>query len=231
MEEMKGQGARPKGFNRRIRDLRFERVHDPRYAPNVDYPLPVILTVLVTAMVTAAKSLRDAELRTGQLVEQNGVWQGLQNRIADNTFGKVLPRLGLTGLVQRLVAMVKAEHRRGNLEPTVLPRGIAAIDGKNVATLRWHDLCRVLEVDPVKAKPKRVKRLVKGRFPNVQFCIPKDGEPYALARVHTVTLISSQAANCIYQRPIEGRTNEIGAMPACSGSSVQHTGARTSSTC
>ncbi|MFC1611871.1 hypothetical protein ACFL6C_12990 [Myxococcota bacterium] len=56
--------------------------------------------------------------------------------------------------------------------------------------------------------------MLKEEFPNVQLCIPEDGEPYALARVHTVTLISSQAANCIYQRPIEGRTNEIGAMPA-----------------
>lgn len=214
MREMARQGATPNGFNRRIRDLRFERVQDPRYAPNVDYPLPVILTVLVTAMVTAAKSLRDVELRTGQLVEQNGSWQGLQNRIADNTFAKVLPRLDVPGLVKRLVGMVKAEHRRENLEPTVLPFGTGAIDGKNVATLRWHDLCRLLDLDPNTAKPMRVKRLVKKQFPNVQVCIPTEGEPYALARVHTVTLISSQAANCIYQRPIEGRTNEIGAMPA-----------------
>lgn len=214
MREMKGQATKPKGFNRRIRDLHFGRVHDPRYAPNVDYPLAVILNVLVTAMTTAAKSLRDAELRTGQLVEKNGPWQGLENRIADNTFGKVIPRLGLAGLVPRLIGMVKLEHRRGNLKPTVLPFGTAAIDGKNVATIRWHDLCRVLKLKPAEAKPRQVKRLLKKQFPNVQFCLPKDGEPYALARVHTVTLISSLAANCIYQRPIEGRTNEIGAMPA-----------------
>ncbi|MFC1612223.1 ISAs1 family transposase, partial [Myxococcota bacterium] len=135
-------------------------------------------------------------------------------RIADNTFGNLIPRLELAELVKRLVAMVKAEHRRGNLATTQLPMATAAIDGKNVATLRWHDLCRVLELDSTTAKPKQVKKLLKKEFPNVQLCIPKDGEPYALARVHTVTLISSQAANCIYQRPIEGRTNEIGAMPA-----------------
>ena len=211
---MARQGATPNGFHRRIRDLRFDRVVDPRYAPNVDYPLPVILTVLVTAMVTAAKSLRDAELRTGQLVQQNGPWLGLQTRIADNTFGKVLPRLKVAGLVKRLVGMVKAEHRRENLQPTILPFGTAAIDGKNVATLRWHDLCRLLDLDPSSTRPRQVKRMVKKQFPEIQFCLPKDGEPYALARVHTVTLISSLAANCIYQRPIEGRTNEIGAMPA-----------------
>ena len=211
---MQRQGATPKGLERRVRDLHFERVNDPRYAPNVDYQLPVMLTVLVTAMLTAARSLRQVEQRTGQLIERNGPWQGLQNRIADNTFGKLIPRLELEELVKRLVGMVKAEHRRGNLTPTQLPVATAAIDGKNVATLRWHDLCRVLERNPNTAKPSQVKKLLKKTFPNVQLCIPEDGEPYALARVHTVTLISSRAANCIYQRPIEGRTNEIGAMPA-----------------
>lgn len=211
---MNRQGATPKGLERRIRDLHFERVSDPRYAPNVDYKLPVMLTVLVAAMVTAARSLRHVEQRTSQLLERNGPWQGLETRIADNTFGKLIPRLDRDELTKRLVGMVKAEHRRGNLAPTQLPVATAAIDGKNVATLRWHDLCRVLELDPTTAKPKRVKRLLKKQFPNVQFCIPTDGEPYALARVHNVALISSRAATTIYQRPIEGRTNEIGAMPA-----------------
>ncbi len=208
------QAASPKGFERRIRDLHFERVQDPRYAPNIVYQLPVMLTVLVAAMVTAASSLRKVEHRTGQLIERNGPWHGLLNRIADNTFGKLIPRLALGDLVKSLVAMVKAEHRRGNLRPTQLPVATAAIDGKNVATLRWHDLCRVLDLDPTTVKSKQVKKLLKKKFPHVQLCIPKGDMPYALARVHTVTLISSRAAVCIYQRPIEGRTNENGALPA-----------------
>ena len=211
---MNRQAATPNGFDRRIRDLHFHRVNDPRYAPNIAYQLPVMLTVLVAAMVTAASSLRKVEHRTGQLIKRNGPWHGLLNRIADNTFGKLIPRLALGDLVKSLVTMVKAEHRRGNLTPTQLPVATAAIDGKNVATLRWHDLCRVLDLDPTTAKSKQVKNLLKKKFPNVQLCIPTDGMPYALARVHTVTLISSKAAVCIYQRPIEGRTNEIGAMPA-----------------
>jgi len=211
---MNRQAATPNGFNRRIRDLRFERVADPRYAPNIFYQLPVMLTVLVAAMVTAASSLRKVEQRTGQLIKRNGSWHGLPNRIADNTFGKLIPRLALRDLINSLVSMVKAEHRRGNLKSTRLPVATAAIDGKNVATLRWHDLCRVLGLDSAKAKSNQVKRLLKRKFPNVQLCIPKDGMPYALARVHTVTLISANAAVCIYQRPIEGRTNEIGALPA-----------------
>ena len=157
----------------------FERVKDPRYEPNVDHPLPTVLAALLTAMVTLARSLRDVEQRTLQVSQHENAWQGLRERIADNTFGKILPRL----------------------------------DGKNVATLHWHDLCRVLDLDPTTARPARVKKLLAKRFPHVQMCIPTEGEPYALARVHTVTLISSQAACCVFQRPIEGRTNEIGAMP------------------
>ncbi len=114
MRKMRRQAATPKGFERRIRDLHFERVRDPRYAPKVRHELPTVLTVLVAAMVTAARSLRHVELRTGQILERNGSWQGLESRIADNTFGKIIPRLELEPLVKRLVGLVKAEHRRGN---------------------------------------------------------------------------------------------------------------------
>ena len=211
---MNRRAATPRGFGRRIRDLHFERVPDPRYAAKVRHGLPTMLTVLVAAMVTAARSLRHAEQRTGQLLARNGAWQGLETPIADNTFGKVIPRLELEPLVKRLVGRVKAEHRRGNLAPTELPIATAAIDGKNVATLRWHDLCRVLELEPDSATPAQVKKKLKQDFPNAQFCNPKEGQPYALCRVHTVTLISSRAAACVYQRPVEGKTNEIGALPA-----------------
>jgi len=47
--------------------------------------------------------------------------------------------------------LIKAEHRCGNLKPTYLPVGTVAIDGKNVATLRWHDLCRVLDLKSAEA--------------------------------------------------------------------------------
>jgi hypothetical protein len=108
--------------------------------------------------------------------------------------------------------MVKAEHRRGNLQSTAFPLPTVAIDGKNVATLRWHDLCRVLKLKPKAATVTQVRKLLRTRFPDVQLCVPEEGLPYALARVHTVTLISSLAACCIYQRPIPGSTNEIGTL-------------------
>jgi len=211
---MQRQAATSKGLDRRLRDVHFERVKDERYAPNVRHRLDTVLNMVVTAMATMARSLRHAEQRTEQIIKKHGQWQGLRKRIADNTFGNVIRWASVPSLVQRLHGLIKAEHRRGNLKPTVLRISTAAIDGKNVATLHWRTLCQELELDPQVAKPKHVKRLVRKKFPNLQFCQPKDGEPYALARVHTVTLISSLAACCIHERPIAGCTNEIGAMPA-----------------
>ncbi|NNL47506.1 MAG: ISAs1 family transposase [Acidimicrobiia bacterium] len=197
----------------RVKDLQLENVGDPRVARKVTYQLPAVLTAFIAGLVTNARSLRQVEQRTGQMAKKNDRWLGLDQRIADNTFGKLLPRLSLSDLLSGLHNEVKAEHRRGNLTPTVLPVGTIAIDGKNVATLRWHDLCRVLELEQNEAEPDEVKALLAQRFPLVQFVVPKQGRPYALARVHTVTLTSADAAVCIHQRPIIGHTNEIGSMP------------------
>jgi predicted transposase YbfD/YdcC len=196
-----------------VKELRFDEVNDPRVAGKVKLPLPALLTALVTAMVTRARSLRVVEQRTAQIVCKLGSWMGLNGRVADNTFGKVLTRLQLADLVACLHRLVKAEHRRGNLEPTRLAVSAVAIDGKNVATLRWHDLCRVLELDSADATFTQVKELLAERYPQAQLCKSEHLDPYALMRVHTVTLISSAAALCIHQRPIPGHTNENGALP------------------
>jgi hypothetical protein len=210
---MRRQAATCKGLEKRVKELSFDKVNDPRVAKKVKLPLATLLSALVSAMVTRARSLRVVEQRTAQMARKLGAWLGVIGRIADNTFGKVLPRLHFGELVACLHRLIKAEHRRGNLEPMVLPWGTVAIDGKNVATLRWHDLCRVLELEPTEATFAQVKALLAKRYPNAQLCEPEQGEPYALMRVHGVTLISSKAAVGVHQRPIPGHTNENGAMP------------------
>jgi hypothetical protein len=144
---MRRQAATPKGLERRLRDLHFELLGEPRYLPNIRHPLPMLLCGLIAAMVTRALSLRRIEERTGQMARKQRGWMGVVRRIPDNVFSTLLARLVVADLVGRLHSLVKAEQRRGNLKPTVLPVGTVAIDGKNVATLRWHDLCRVLELD------------------------------------------------------------------------------------
>ncbi len=230
---MKRNAATTKGIERRLRDAQFAKVGDPRRARSVIYRLPALLNALVVAVVTGARSLRQVEQRSLQIVGKLGCWQGIKRRIADNTFSTMLSRLALSELMACLHRMVKAEHRRGNLKATRLPAGTVAIDGKHVATLRWHDLCRLLKQDQVrKAKQAkqtkqtvddwvpptaenvaRIRALLVEHYPEAQLTVPKDDEPHAKLRVHTATLISSEAAVCIHQRPVPGHTNEIGAMP------------------
>jgi hypothetical protein len=101
---MKRQACTPKGLEKRLRDLALEKVADPRRNNNVRYPLSTLLNGLVAAMVTLARSLRKVEERTGQMADRLGQWMGLDHRVADNTFGKVLPRLQFKELVGRLHA-------------------------------------------------------------------------------------------------------------------------------
>jgi len=207
------QAATCKGLQKRVRDLDFDSVEDPRVAGQTTYPLPTLLTALVAAMATMARSLRMVEQRTEQMAVKQGRWMDVDGRIADNTFGKVLPRLAFGDLMACLHRLVKSEYRRGNLSPNHLPWGAVAIDGKNVATLHWHDMVRVLGLEPGQTDTEAVKTVFAKRFPQAQVNTRDDGTPYALMRVHTVTLISSKAACCVHQRPILGHTNELGSLP------------------
>jgi len=209
---MNRQAATPKGFERRVRDLELGQVSDPRQRAKVKIPLPTLLVALVASMVTRARSLRAAEQRTAGMALKHGSLMGLEGRIADNSFGKVLPRLSVGPLLDCLHRLVKAEQRRGNLEPSRLAVGTVAIDGKNVGTVHWHDLCRIFDLEPAQASAIEVKQRLSEQYPEAQMCIPEQGEPYALMRVHTVTLVSSEAAPCLHLRPIAGSTNEIGSM-------------------
>ena len=210
---MQRQAATPKGLQKRIQDLDLSQVEDPRMAKNVDIALPTLLAALITAMTTQARSLRAVERRTEQIAAKLGSFLGIVTRIADNTFGRVLSRLKVADMTACLHRLIKAEHRRGNLVPHNLPEGAAALDGKNAGTLHWHDLCRVLELDPQKATSEEVKAALVEKYPEAQLCVPEHGKPYALIRMHTVTLISAKAAPCIHIRPILGKTNEIGSVP------------------
>jgi len=96
-----------------------------------------------------------------------------------------VPKLNFASVLPCLHRLVKAEHRRGNLKPSRQKVGTVAKGGKNIGTLHWQDLCRVLGLDAQAASAAQV----------------------------TVTLVSSEAAPCIHLRPIAGITNEIGSMP------------------
>ena len=77
------QAATCNGLRIRVRDLGFDKVCDPRVAGKVDYALPTLLTALVAAMVTMARSLRMVEQRTEQMACKQGSWMNVEGRIAD----------------------------------------------------------------------------------------------------------------------------------------------------
>lgn len=178
------QAATPKGIEKRLDDAQFSKVSDPRRAASVTYALPAMLSALVVAIVTGARALRQLEQRMAQLVAKLGRFHGLTRRIADNTFSTLLPRLRLSEVLACLHRMVKAEQGSDERLKPTV---------ENVAELR---------------------ALLSAHYPQGQLCVPDVGDPHVKLRVHTATLISSEAAVCIHQRPVEGHTNEIGAMPA-----------------
>ena len=211
---MNRQPATNKGLERRLRDAKLEAVTDPRRQKEGIVKLFPILNAIVIGMVTGVRSLRATERRTEQMACKREEWHGVTCRIADNTIGTLLPRLCWSEIRGSLHRMVKAEHRRGNLKPTRLPMATVAIDGKGTATLRWHDLCGAVGLDEGDARVEDVRTRLSERFPNAQLCVPQEGRPYALIRLHTVTLVSSDAAAPIHVQPIAASTNEIGAMPS-----------------
>ena len=210
---MNKQVVTSKGLQKRIKDLGLAQIKDPRKARKVKISLATIVTALVVSMTTQARSLRAVERRTEQMAAKHGTLMNIGQRIADNTFGKIIPRLRLACLVACIHRLIKAEHRRGTLKPQRFSAGVIAIDGKNAGTLHWHDLCRVLELEQ-SADVSEVRTLLTKCYPEAQLCVPTKGQPYALMRMHTVTLVSAAAAPCIHIRPIAGHTNEIGSMPA-----------------
>lgn len=211
---MNRQAATTPGLSRRVDDLRLEKVADVREQKYVDHRLPTVLTAVISAMASDAPGLRGAENRTDQIAARHkGGWKGITRRISDNAIGAVLRRIEPSDLAECLHRMAKAENRRGNLRPVVLRAGTAAIDGKNTATIRWHDLCRLAGADEQRASAEEIRSFFQNSFPQVQVCIPRNGDPYGLIRSHTVTLISSEAAYGLHLRNIPGATNEIGALP------------------
>lgn len=208
------KAATPKGFLRRVDDCGFEGVTDPRHASWVVHPLVGVLKLGTLALATQARSTRAVEIRSEQLRGSVRDALGLSERVSDNAFGQVLPTLDWLELRRGLHRQVKAEGRRGNLEPTHLSKSTVAVDGKHVATIpekRLRGLVsqrtdlngHALDIDDLLS-------VLRTQFPYVQLQHGDDGELRGLVAVHRATLISAAAAPTIDQWPLAGKTNEWG---------------------
>ncbi|QDG53158.1 ISAs1 family transposase [Persicimonas caeni] len=208
--------ATPKGFLRRISDARFERVDDPRAQQWVVHPLHALLKLGALAFSTHARSVRAVEVRSEQLRPTVRAQVGLKERVSDNAFGLVLPRIKWPQLRRCLHRQVKAEWRRGRLVPVRLQKSTAAIDGKHVATVPEKRLRALVtqrtSLDGATLAPAELRQVLSTQFPHVQLQESSHGKLCGLIRVHRTTLISSSAAVALDQWPIAGQTNEWGAI-------------------
>lgn len=174
---------------RRLEDAGVERMPDWRKPQGKRIPHKALMFALTLAMVGAMRTLREAERMTAKLPAHLRKKTGIDDRISDTKLRDALLSRHFPEARFCLTRQVKQEHRRGRLKPVRLPFGVIAIDGKGIGTVEPSD-----------------HRYVQNHH-------PKKGQPYGVCRVHRATLVSSQAAVCIDQRPIEGDTNEIGALP------------------
>lgn len=206
--------ATPKGFLRRISDARLDRVDDPRRQAWVVHPMSALLKLGALALSSHARSVRAVEVRSEQLRPAIRAQIGLKERVSDNAFGLALPKVDWTQLRSCLHRQVKAEWRRGNLKATRFKKSTAAVDGKHLATIPEKRLralvTRRTELDGFELSPNELRRVLSTQFPYVQLQESTNGKLCGLIHVHRATLISSDAAVCIDQWPVAGRTNEWG---------------------
>jgi hypothetical protein len=133
--KIRRRAASTKGFLRRLKDGGFDKVEDPREQNRITHRLEPVLNLAVLSLVTAARSTRAVEERSEGLKAQVKRAIGLAETISDNAFGLLMARLEPNDLRKVVRSQIKAEWKRKNLRPTVLPWSTVAIDGKHVATI------------------------------------------------------------------------------------------------
>lgn len=225
------QATTPIGLDKRLNDMALDEVPDPRHSPNITYTLPALLKLILLSITSGAGAARAAHRRSRQLKPQQLHALGLPNAVAHNTISELLPRLSCYALNLANEAFIKAEKRRGNLNPSGgLPFHVVAIDGKCLMIYKWHHLVHLTRTTwrkihkahpihvihpPFDAQDREphvfeVYCLLTCYFHDVQLVCPSQGLPYGKLMVHRATLVSTKAAVGLMQRSIYALTNEMG---------------------
>jgi len=188
MRQLNRQAVTKSAVLRRLGDAELDRLPDRRDRRGRRHPYLGLMMALALGAVAALRTLRGVEALTTGLTLPVRRRSRIAGRISDTKLRDTLLGLHPEEVRRALHRQVKAEQRRGNLAPTRLPFGVVAIDGKGLGKLdQWG-------------------------HPDVQPIRPDGRPPYGLARVHRAHLVSSDATVCLDERPIPGRTNELGAV-------------------
>jgi hypothetical protein len=147
-----------------------------------------MLGALLVGFLGNEKTLRDVEQRStaaGPLGQQKG------GGLSDTALYELLPRVDETYLVGKLVQQMRQMNRDKMLRDVGLPCGMAAVDGKNLATLK-HDAGG-------RAHHRSSETVEKWR---------DQGEGHWLVPVVRCTLVSAAQKPCIYQQAVPPGTGE-----------------------
>ena len=176
-------------LGKRENALGFDRVRDPRARRGRRWTLRSLLTATFVSMVAMEHSLRGVERLTRDM---RGCRKrlGIPRRVPDSTLAHIYSRLDdEAGLRRVLIEDIKRANRRKALQPTRLPIGVAAIDGKTI----W---CDKKPVDD----------------PACQDMSQDEHPCFRLHALHAV-LVSATSQPCIDQMLVPAETNEMGALP------------------
>jgi hypothetical protein len=162
----------------------LELIADPRSERGRVWSLRTLLSAVLMGLMTAQKGLRQVEMFSGELTPWMRDLVGLRRDrevVPDTTMRDILVALGPWRVRPALVRTVRAAYRRKACQPSDLPFGAVAQDGK------------VTSIDAG----------ATGHYAQGQ-----DG--YSLMRTITSCLISSSARPCIDMIPVPATTNEMG---------------------
>ena len=161
-------------------------IPDPRGRQGRQWPLRALLNGLFIGLLAGCRTLERVERLTDQL---SSGWRrsfDIDERIADTTLYDFLGQLEGKLFRPLLHTQIKEELRGKRLVADALPIGVAAIDGKTLATG------------------------AAGFHPQAQTSHTDDGRPYGHLRALRAVLISSTRQPCLDQALIPPDTNEMG---------------------
>lgn len=164
--------------------LDWKRIRDPRKARGKRHPLPGILNLLVSAMASGSRTLRDVETFCDDSTAQARKALGLKRAASDTATDALLRATSAAQMPSVLERQVKEGLKTKSIVNDDFDEGVVAIDGKKVWVGKFaaHRLCQQHTCD--------------------------DGRPYWMLFAQRAVLISSSAKPCMGQHFIANKEAE-----------------------
>lgn len=190
-EEERVHGFLCRQMRKKKKGWDFSSLADPRRVASVVREYVPLIWQTIFGLLSNQPSLRDAE----DMKLAGFAREMVPELVSDTTLDTELRRMDDQALHDNLVLQVRESYRSKKLRPSVLPFGVATIDGKNLATLD-HDANGTGHI--------RSKNNEKWHKKDVGL----DGEPYWLMPALRSVLTSAESKPHIFQYPLPPGTGE-----------------------